>query len=666
MSLPIFLRPEWLWLAPCVLLIAFWVRRRHSQSGGWDRVLPPEFLVALGGGAPAPRPERRLAGGASLFVIAVLLPLAIAGPSVDSEEIPVQARDDALVVVLDLSLSMLATDVSPNRLVRARQKINDLLDSRIEGRTGLIVYAGSAHVVSPLTDDAETLRNLLPALDPLIMPDFGSRPALALALAEDLLERDGTRNGRILLLSDGLDTADISLLQAWRRASPFALSMLSIGTPEGGPIPIPDQGFLRDNGEIVIARTSPEPFRQLLDRSTDRWTELSLDNTDLNTLLPESLLPDQPAGNAQTTTQISQPRDVGYWLLLPALLLLLLPSVRGRAAVMCLPLALPLLLPAPPVQADVWEALWKNRDLRARDAFEAGKYDASAELFEDPQWRAAAAYRAGRFQEAEGLLRGQDSATARYNLGNALAMQGRLEEAVGAYDEALQRDPTLTQAADNKRRLLDLLQRQKDAEQSAQSPRQQTGNEPPRQDDQNQRQEGQNQQQADPKARQQSGGAEPEDRGAAAQQGSDGQSENPTAAEPGGQENTGGGSADPQRGAAANPASAAPGGDQASRDRQQAGQHDEQQARAAGVESGNATVDEGLDGPPGPDTEASTAQGRPRAAGANDHLTLKDQQTEEWLRRIPDDPGGLLRRKFLQQYQDQEPSTQEHEGRTLW
>src|SRR5690606_35107252 len=119
--------------------------------------------------------------------------IAAAGPSWQKIQQPVSKQQDALVIVLDLSLSMYAEDEQPSRLVRARRKINDILQQRKEGLTALITYSGDAHVVVPLTDDGNTIINLLPALEPAIMPSFGSNIRAALQLAQQQLDNAAIR-----------------------------------------------------------------------------------------------------------------------------------------------------------------------------------------------------------------------------------------------------------------------------------------------------------------------------------------------------------------------------------------------------------------------------------------------------------------------------------------
>ena len=174
------MRPEWLWsLVPAALLVLLLWRLR-GRLGNWNQVIAPELLPFL------VSPEAGSRGPNLLpFILLgwVLAALAAAGPSWEKLPQPVHQKQDALVLVLDLSYSMKSGDLAPSRLDRTRQKLLDLLATRKEGQTGLIAYAGDSHIVTPLTDDTPTIANLLPALAPEMMPVPGSNPAAAVAQA---------------------------------------------------------------------------------------------------------------------------------------------------------------------------------------------------------------------------------------------------------------------------------------------------------------------------------------------------------------------------------------------------------------------------------------------------------------------------------------------------
>ena len=199
-----FLRPLWLWgLLPAVVVYLL-VRRRDDPTLRWRGLIDPHLLEALrvrpkGRGFPRP------AGVA--FAALVLGCLGAAGPTWEREPSPFTEDKAPLVVALDLSESMLAIDVPPTRLERAKEKIRDLLARRAGARTGLVAYAGTAHLVMPPTDDSAALETYLAALDPDVMPRPGKAAAAALGRAQEVLARDETP-GSILFLTDGIPAGE--------------------------------------------------------------------------------------------------------------------------------------------------------------------------------------------------------------------------------------------------------------------------------------------------------------------------------------------------------------------------------------------------------------------------------------------------------------------------
>ena len=259
------MRPEWLWMLLPAVVLALLMWRRRDRSGNWSKVIAPELLPYL----VNPDTSARRPSLLPLVLLGwILAAIAASGPSWEKLPQPVHQRQDALVIVLDLSYSMKSGDLAPSRLARARQKILDLLAQRREGQTGLIAYAGDAHVVTPLTDDTPTIANLLPALDPDMMPVPGSDPGAAVAQAVDLLHSAGIREGRILLLTDGVDTHDRREIEQALKDSGVELAVLGIGTQTGAPIPLPDGGFLKEGDGSIVMPSLDEPALQELAAAT--------------------------------------------------------------------------------------------------------------------------------------------------------------------------------------------------------------------------------------------------------------------------------------------------------------------------------------------------------------------------------------------------------------
>ncbi|MDP4917307.1 MAG: VWA domain-containing protein, partial [Haliea sp.] len=367
----------------------------------------------------------------------VFAAIAAAGPSLKQIPQPVEQIEDALVLVLDLSYSMKAADQAPSRIDRARQKLLDLLQEREEGQTGLVAYAGDAHVVTPLTDDTATIANLLPALNPDMMPLPGSSTSAAITLALDLLQSAGVKGGRILLVTDGIPEAEASRVRQLLQGSPNRLAILGVGTRNGAPMPLPRGGFVRDDSNAIVMPGLEEAALEDLAAATGgQYRRLQVDDRDLTALLAQ--LPSARQTRVDDNRSADTWEDQGYWLIL-ALLPIALALFRRGWLLGFVPMMLPIMLPltlllAPaPAQADAWRNLWLTPDQQAQQALAAGDAETAAELFEDPNWKATAAYSSGDYAQAVSLFSEQETADGWYNRGNALARSGDLKGASDAY-----------------------------------------------------------------------------------------------------------------------------------------------------------------------------------------------------------------------------------------
>ena len=173
------------------------LRKKWWLKGDWDREVESHLLEFL---ATSPSQHKRKRLPWVMCLAGTLLLLSMAGPVWQKKPQPLIKKSQARVLVLDLSFSMLASDVKPTRIDRVRFKLEDLLNNFSEGETAIVGYAGEAFVISPLTHDANTISSLLPGLHPNIMPVPGSRADLGVELASDLLSRSIGSQGHINLL----------------------------------------------------------------------------------------------------------------------------------------------------------------------------------------------------------------------------------------------------------------------------------------------------------------------------------------------------------------------------------------------------------------------------------------------------------------------------------
>lgn len=446
--LPLFLRPYWLLALLPVALVIWSLRQRRHRHGRWEALLPPALHPWL----LADSERQRSPLGLILLGLAGLLAcLALAGPSWQQGEPQNFRRNDPLVVVLALTPDLLATDVVPNRLLAVQRKLQDLLKARQDGETAIVVYAGSAHTLVPLTDDLPTMDNLLKALRPSIMPVPGQRADLGIAKALELLGPAPSASARLLLITSELDDRERLGIERQLEGRLRQLAILGPGTPQGAPVAAETGNYLSDAaGGIRIARLDEGRLQGIARELGGRYQRLQRDDGDLRRL---GLLERPDDVRASAGQGPSDWRDQGYLLLLPLLVLVACGARRGW--LLCLPFCL--LLTPPPVHAGSWDDLWLRRDQQGLQLLSDDQAGAAAERFTDERWRGVALYRAGDFTGAAAAFARDPSADGHYNRGNALAMAGRLEEALLAYRAALVLRPDLTAALRNRNRLERLL-----------------------------------------------------------------------------------------------------------------------------------------------------------------------------------------------------------------
>ena len=500
-----FLRPWWfLGLIPALLVLSLYQWRRRS-AGNWEQIINPALLPFLMQG------EGKTTGKSGWLLTALgltwaLCCISLAGPTWQQLPQPVLKQDSAAILVFDLSPSMLAEDIPPSRLVRARFKLIDMLNSRREGFTALVVYGGEAHTVSPLTEDNNTIISLVPILHPTLLPEYGSNTEDAVAMAIDLATNGGYEQADIILISDGVSSAAFGTIQSMiAQAGKYRLSILGVGTAEGAPIPLGNGGFVKDrSGSILIPKLDSASLQRLASSNGGIYREISADDSDIEDLLK---ITEQIFGD--TSREVDRSFDLwddqGFWLVILLIPGLLLSFRKGSVALI---LIAPLLSLSEPTSASIWQDLWQNPDQQGHQALEAGEAAKAQSLFEDSQWRGSAAYRAGDFESAIGEFIQQDSADGHYNRGNALAKSGDLDGAIEAYDRALQLEPEMEDAQAN-RDLIEKLKQQQDQQQSSDQNNQQNQDQQQSKSDQSQDQS-QESQQSENQQPQQSENQEPQ------------------------------------------------------------------------------------------------------------------------------------------------------------
>jgi Ca-activated chloride channel family protein len=301
------IRPAWLWVLPLLWVLVGWLARRRAGDGDWSQLIDRELLADLRLSPATARQRRPWPWLALAWTLAVL---ALAGPSWQQTRTPAYRGKTAWVLVLDLSPTMAATDLAPNRYTRARYALDDLLVAAHDTRVGLVVFSDEPYTVTPLTEDVATIRVLLPPLSPDIMPSAGDNLAPALDAAGKLITQAGVKNGKIVVLSDGVSDSTVAFARAQAlRAQGIAVNVVGVGTSVGGQAQNIDQ------------------LQQLATSGGGRYVDLS----QLPALIPGLQSRHELSGEASTGqgVRVEHWQDGGFWLLLLLLPITALLARRG-------------------------------------------------------------------------------------------------------------------------------------------------------------------------------------------------------------------------------------------------------------------------------------------------------------------------------------------------
>ncbi|MBW8776507.1 MAG: tetratricopeptide repeat protein, partial [Stenotrophomonas sp.] len=466
--------------------------------------------------------------------------------------------------------------------------------ARQGGQVGLVVYADDAYTVAPLTDDGSNVALYLDALSPDVMPRDGQRADRGIDWATRLMRQIGALQGQILLVSDQADS-EAALAAAQARGLGLQVSVLGLGTPAGA-------AYRDGSGQIRQAALDEGSLRAVATAGGGRYARISADDSDLRAL---GVLDAREGTAAQRPGEGKQWRDEGFWLLPPVMLLALL-AFRRRAvlaavlAVGLMPWMNDVQAQAPATQASqpAQGTLWKRGDQVQHQRLAEG----------------VEAYRKGDFATARKQFEGIDNDAGWYNLANTLAREGNYDDAIAAYDRALALHPGMADAVAN-RAVVDAARKRKQSG-GGQGQDQQK---PPQNGQQKQPQSPQGQQ--NPQGQPQQGQTSP-----GQGQPSSGQQGQPKPGDDTSQSK-------PQPGERGRDGQQAPPQVEDAKAQAQADEQQRQRMQQAMQQAREGEADK--DGKPVPGGEGRTPRQRE-----------EQQAVEAWMRRVPDDPGALLRAKF--------------------
>ncbi len=441
-----FIRSLWLLLLIPAVLLQWLLLRRQDVSRTWKKTIAPHLLAHLLVGKDK---KGKLRPANLFFPVVFLLIMAMAGPTWQQEPLPFTEDQAPLVIALDLSVEMNAVDIQPSRVERAKQKIRDLMERRSGSRTALLVYAGSAHLILPLTDDQQIMETYLDSLHPEIMPKPGKRADLAIDLAEKMLAKEITP-GSILFITNRIESKYFPAFDDWSRENKSKILILGMGRESGGPIPLGNNLFLTDeNGNRVTSRLDREGLLTL-SRGADVYvTSVTVDDSDVGRINRNI---QRHLQNVLSEDENRNWKDFGYFLLFPAALLALFWFRRGwtirwvSGLIVFLFFMQPVTLKA---DSSGFINLWMTADQQGRYYFERSDYAKAAQLFENPLWKGISFYFNKDYQNAIQQFSRLDTAESYLNLGNAYARLGQYENALESFQQALKRKPGHVDAQHN-------------------------------------------------------------------------------------------------------------------------------------------------------------------------------------------------------------------------
>lgn len=442
-----FIRPWAFLLLLPIFALFIWQYSQPHHNNNWAKLIDKHLLDWI-----VPNTQNKTSHRKNHYLLLtfwLLGTLALSGPSWEKLPNPIYSNQDSNVIVLDLSRSMKAEDTQPSRLARAKYKISDILKSSESGHTGLIVYAGDAFILSPLTSDKKTIENLLSPLEPSLMPLLGSQPQRGIEEAITLLKNANQSKGVIIWITDGAESHQLDEIKSLLSSTSYQLRILTVGTKQGGPIPMESGRYLKDsNNNIIIPKLNYAEMAQFAAETQSVLTPVTSNNDDVDLLLSKTIL---LTDNFKKENLFSDTwHDAGYWLVLLMLPIALYAFRQKGLLLVFIVNSLMLSSYSTSLNAEekktktepsFVEQLFLNKNQRAQQSFKNKSYEKAQSEFENKQWKAAAAYKNKDYSSAIRLNDKPKTASDYYNRANAHTLNESYEDAIDDYNKALELNP---------------------------------------------------------------------------------------------------------------------------------------------------------------------------------------------------------------------------------
>ncbi len=437
-----FLRPKALWLFIPLLAIIIILIAGNVESSKRKKMIAPTlrpFMFSKRSPYAIIFPMLLFAIGMSCMI------LALAGPTWKKRDIPGEKIPSVVMISLDLSKSMMATDIQPSRLERAKMKISDFLDADPRARVGLVAFAGTPHTVLPFTSDYKLIKHHAVSLYNWEMPVQGTNMALNINLIDTMMlhiEAPST----IVLMTDDISDNDAVLLNDFVNNSIHRMEILLFSTPEGAHVP---------GVSGVVSKQSPAALNNLRQNEKINITTITLDKSDVEGIserIKEKLIYEKK-GEKDTKDW----DDMGLLLVIPALIITAFWFRKGWTVQWCI-IPFTLFFFASCSVDSKHPDWWYTKEYQGEYWYKKGNYEKAAELFQDNQHKAAAYFKAGDYQSAAVLLADDSTAVGQYNYGLALTKLGLYDDAITAFQQAGEKDATLQSKANKNINSVHLMQ----------------------------------------------------------------------------------------------------------------------------------------------------------------------------------------------------------------
>ncbi len=471
-----------IWAVPVLFLFCFYGMQRRKRI--MRRFAKPEGLKAV---CPEASAMRRWIKSMLLLSAVLFSAVALAGPQCGFKWQEIEQKGVDIILAVDCSRSMLAEDVKPSRLARAKREILDLVSILKGDRVGLVAFAGTAFLQCPLTLDYSGFHIFLDVLSPDFLPVGGTDLNRAIATALKAFEEKGETEKAIILITDGETTRGDPMKGALSvsRAG-VKLFCIGVGNPDGVPVPEKGGGFKKDSkGGIVLSRLDESMLKEMALATGGAYVRSVAGDMDLDLIYVREI-----RGKMRTETVSAGKKKIWQnrfqWALAIALFAfsieLLISSAdpkKNFRSTACLLMSISLLSSGVANAEGIYEKMGKGLQ-----AYENNNYDKAMEHFieaqlDEPEMPeiaynlGAAYYRSGDFDAAAKnfahALNSQSPelrAKSFYNLGNANFRMGKYDQAVGNYETALKIKPEDREAAANLAFTKKLLEQQKQQQQS--------------------------------------------------------------------------------------------------------------------------------------------------------------------------------------------------------